>query len=109
VGYFDEDYFLYGEDIDLCFRIKKAGLKIMYLPDVKVLHAKGISSGIKKESSSNSKASQETKSASVNYFNEVMGIFYKKHYAKKYPFFINWLVYLGINLKSSMTKIKKTV
>lgn len=109
VGYFDEDYFLYGEDIDLCFRIKKAGFKIFYLPNVKVIHVKGVSSGIKKHSQLDSKASEETRINSRKYFYETMKIFYKKHYEKKYPFFINYLVYLGIKFKLYQAKIKKSV
>src|SRR5260370_2797 len=41
VGLFDEDYFMYAEDIDLCYRIKQAGYKIMYIPQIKLLHHKG--------------------------------------------------------------------
>jgi len=41
VGYWDEKFFLFGEDIDFCYRIKQAGFKIMYLGEVKVLHYKG--------------------------------------------------------------------
>lgn len=109
VGYFDEDYFLYGEDIDLCFRIKQAGFKIMYVPEVKILHVKGVSSGIKKHSQENTSASASTKNLSLNYFYKTMTIFYKKHYAKNYPFFFNWLVYSGINLKLFLAKRKLTV
>lgn len=109
IGFFDEDYFLYGEDIDLCFRIKKEGFKVMYVPQVKIKHVKGISSGIKKHSQSDSGASVSTKTSSLNYFYSTMKIFYKKHYAKKYPFFFNWLVYCGINFKWWLAKRKKTV
>lgn len=108
-GYFDEDYFLYGEDIDLCFRVKEKGFKIMYLPDVKILHVKGVSSGIKEHSSSVSNASTETKNLAKSHFYKTMGIFYKKHYEKKYPFFVNWIVYGGIDLKSFLAKKGKTV
>jgi GT2 family glycosyltransferase len=38
---FDPDFFLYKEDIELCLRIRHAGRKIVYLPDVKVLHCRG--------------------------------------------------------------------
>ena len=41
VGYFDELFFLYGEDIDYCNRINKIGGKIMYYPSVKIIHHKG--------------------------------------------------------------------
>lgn len=99
VGGFDEDYFLYAEDIDLCFRIKQAGFKIMYVPDVAVLHHKGISSGIKEHSQELSITEIVSRRKALNSFYETMKIFYKKHLAKDYPFFINWLVYLGINLK----------
>lgn len=40
-GFFDEEYFMYGEDLDLCFRIKKNGYKIFYYPEVKTVHLKG--------------------------------------------------------------------
>ena len=41
---FDEQYFMYGEDVDLCFRIHRLGLKIFYLPEIKMLHYHGASS-----------------------------------------------------------------
>ncbi|OGE34502.1 hypothetical protein A3H85_00830 [Candidatus Daviesbacteria bacterium RIFCSPLOWO2_02_FULL_40_8] len=109
VGVFDEDYFMFAEDIDLCFRIKKAGLKIVYLPNVQVVHFKGISSGLKKQTQEQSAADLETKKRSLNYFYETMKTFYKKHLEKKYPFFINWLVYLGIDLRWWLARRKLTV
>jgi GT2 family glycosyltransferase len=44
VNYFDEDFFLYYEEVDLCRRIQKAGYLIMYLPQVTVIHLGGESS-----------------------------------------------------------------
>lgn len=104
VGFFDEDFFMYAEDIDLCFRIKESGYKIMYVPDVKILHFKGVSSGLKKHSQEITTASSETKKRSLDAFYETMKSFYQKHYQKKYPAFINLLVYLGINLKWWLAK-----
>ena len=44
LGGFDEDFFMYGEDIDLCYRIKEAGHKIYYIPNGRIIHFKGESS-----------------------------------------------------------------
>jgi len=41
IGGFDEDFFLYYEDLDLCKRVKKAGKKIIFYPDFKVIHLGG--------------------------------------------------------------------
>ena len=109
VGYFDEDFFMYGEDIDLCFRIKEAGYKVVYYPEVEVIHHKGISSGLKKDTQKMTTADKETKMRSVDAFYEAMKIFYRKHYEKNYAAIVNWLVYLGINLKWMQEKRKLVV
>lgn len=109
VGVFDEDYFMYAEDIDLCYRIKQAGYKVVYFPEVEVLHYKGISSGLKKLTQGKSSATLETRQRSLNWFYKTMLIFYDKHYKNKYPFFVNWLVYTGIYGRWWMAKRKLTV
>lgn len=108
-GLFDEDYFLYGEDLDLCYRVKKKGFKIMYVPEVKIIHYKGIASGIKKHSQHLTTSNIESRKKALDSFYKTMEIFYQKHLASNYPFFINWLVYLGINLKWHWAKRKMTV
>lgn len=82
-GGLDETFFMYGEDIDLCYRIKKAGWKIVYFGKSKIIHYKGASS-------------KKQKSKLIYEFYRAMYIYYKKHLAKINPFFINGLVYLGI-------------
>lgn len=109
VGLFDESYFMYAEDLDLCYRIKKAGYKIIYLPEVKIIHYKGVSSGLKKHSQGITTATDESRVKAFNAFYETMKIFYQKNLAKNYPFFINWLVYGGINLKWVLAKRKRSV
>jgi len=91
LGGFDEDFFMYGEDLDLCLRIKKLNYKIIYYPDFEVLHLK-YQSGLKSKD-------QNIKIKTKSYFFQAMKIFYKKHYTKRYPFFINLLFYLIINWK----------
>lgn len=98
VGWWDEDYPLYGEDIDFCYRLKEVGYRNLYWPQVTVLHYKGVSTGMSKQSSSVSTAKKDTIRRVKGWSIQAMEIFYRKHYAKKYPFFINALVYLGIRL-----------
>jgi GT2 family glycosyltransferase len=50
VGRFTEDYFMYAEDVDLCFKLKQAGLRNHYLGNVCVVHHGGQSSGASSES-----------------------------------------------------------
>lgn len=40
VGLLDEDYFMYGEDVDWCYRLKKQGFQIIYYPKVRIFHYK---------------------------------------------------------------------
>ncbi len=105
VGYFDEDYFWYGEDLDLCFRVKKLGYKIMFLPEVYITHFKGAASGIKKHSQYLSLASQTTIRLAQRSRFEVMRIFYRKHYQNVYPNWLTRLVFWGIDLKEKITQI----
>ena len=85
VGSFDETYFMYGEDIDLSYQIKKGGYKNLYFPKTTAIHYKG----------------ESTKKGSLNYvkmFYKAMIIFAKKNFAsgKKggYIFLITLAVYL---------------
>lgn len=96
VGLFDEDFFFYGEDLDWCWRFKEAGYKIMYTPITKIIHYKGASSGIKKSSRDVTLATKESKRRARYESVRAMKLFYKKHFEKSYPFFINWLMYFAI-------------
>lgn len=109
VGLFDEDYWMYGEDLDLSYRIKKAGYKIMYIPKVKVIHFKGVSSGLKQHSQEITTATITSKIRAFNAFYEAMKIFYRKNLAPDHLFLINWVVYLGINLRWILAKRKLKV
>lgn len=92
---FDKDYFAYGEDVEMAFQIKELGYKILYYPLWKVLHLKSVS-GLKKKDN-------KIRSKTRFHFYDSMKIFYRKHYAKKYPWLFNQLIYLAIDFKSKLS------
>lgn len=97
VGWWDEEYFFNGEDLQFCYDIKELGYKIYYVGDVSIMHIGGAASGIKKSGGAVTTANIEIKRKVQGWRFDAMRIFYKKNYAKKYPSFINFLVYKGIN------------
>lgn len=103
-GWWDEDYFWYGEDLDFCYRLKDKGWKIYFMPQFRILHYKGVSGGIKKHSQHLSTADKETRLRATKARFEAMKIFYAKHYSIKYPKIITWFVLFGINTKSWLTQ-----
>ena len=98
VGLFDEDFFFYGEDLDLCWRFKQKGFKIYYTPITKIIHYKGAASGLKSTSVHLTKATQESKKRALFESVHAMELFYKKHLQVKYPFFINWPVLISLKV-----------
>lgn len=98
VGFFDEDFFFYGEDLDWCYRFKKAGYKIFYTPITKIIHYKGASSGIKKSSSHLTKATRASKEKATRESTRAMKLFYQKHYAQKYNHLVTLLVLVAVSL-----------
>jgi GT2 family glycosyltransferase/lipopolysaccharide/colanic/teichoic acid biosynthesis glycosyltransferase len=83
VGHFDERFFMYCEDIDLCHRINQQGLKIYYVPTTQIIHYKG----------------QSTKKDRLDYiitFNRALYQFFQKYYAPTSVFIFRWLIAIGI-------------
>jgi GT2 family glycosyltransferase len=101
--WWDEDYFFYGEDLNFCYELIKHGWKIMYVPEVSILHYKGVSGGLKKVSENITKANSEVKKRATKARFDAMRIFYKKNYEDKYPKFLTKLVMLGISLKEKVS------
>ncbi len=83
IGLLDETFFMYGEDLDWCWRCKEAGFKVWYYPQTFITHYKG-------------ESSRKVATKALRWFHDAMWIFYRKHYREKYPFWFNWLVYCGI-------------
>ena len=92
VRWWDEDFFWYGEDIDFCYRLKERGWKIYFVPEFEILHYKGVSGGLKKDSKSYSTATREIRKRAHEARFAAMRIFYDKHYKDKYPSIIRMLV-----------------
>ncbi|MBZ0301092.1 MAG: glycosyltransferase family 2 protein [Anaerolineae bacterium] len=85
VGLLDETFFMYGEDLDWAYRIKTAGWKVFYYPNVIVKHIKRA-------------ASRKSPRAQFE-FNRAMLIFYRKHYRVTTPMWLHTLVLMGLLLK----------
>jgi len=109
VGILDEQFFMYAEDIDLAKRIKNADYKVMFNPNYRAYHYKGISSGIKKDTQKSSKSTSKEKAKMTTSFYDTMALFYKKHYDKENNKLLNFLVYKAINFKKQIALKKLTV
>ncbi len=84
VGYLDERFFMYAEDLDWCRRFREAGKKIIFHPEVQITHHK-YKSGIKSSSTRLSKKIH-------NLFYDTMLMYYDKWYADQYPKFFRKLL-----------------
>jgi GT2 family glycosyltransferase len=92
IGLLDESFFMYGEDLDWCWRVKEAGYKVLYFPRVEITHyVYG--------------TSKMVRFRSVSWAHEAMKIFYKKHYAKDHNWLFNQFVYLGINIRKYLVMV----
>ncbi|KQX51928.1 glycosyltransferase family 2 protein [Paenibacillus sp. Root444D2] len=93
VGMLDEEFFMYGEDIDWCYRIKEAGWVNYYYPGTQIVHHKG--------------ASSRRKPFKIIYeFHRAMILFHNKHYRKKYSWLTNAMVYAGVSLKFILSLVR---
>jgi GT2 family glycosyltransferase len=96
VGGFDTRFFMYGEDLDLSFRIRKLGFIAVYYPLFKVIHLK-YKSGLKR-------GLQKTESKTKSHFYDAMKIFYDKHFAQNSNPLKNRFVHFFIDVKSKFSK-----
>lgn len=94
VGLLDEDYFMYGEDIDLSYRITQGGFKNYYLADSSIIHYKG----------------ESTKKGSLNYvfvFYKAMVIFAQKHFSARYASLFSLLINFAIYLRAAISVLNR--
>lgn len=92
IGLLDEDFFMYGEDIDLSFRITKAGYFNYYFPEAWMIHYKG----------------ESTRKSSLNYvrlFYGAMLIFARKHFAGKNERLLSLVILPGVYFRAAIAMI----
>ncbi len=93
-GPFDEDYFMYCEDVDLSYRIEKAGYQNIYFPEADLIHYKG----------------ESTRKMTLSYvriFNEALVTFVKKHYTRKQARLFVLFINVGIILRAILGTLKR--
>jgi O-antigen biosynthesis protein len=94
IGYFDETFFMYGEDIDLSYRFILAGYENYYFPETTIIHYKG----------------ESTKKGSINYviiFYRAMVIFARKHFSRRYAWLYSLLINAAIYIRASLSIIRR--
>lgn len=95
-GAFDEDYFMYCEDVDLSYRIQKAGYQNIYFPEAMLIHYKG----------------ESTRKATLSYvriFNEALSTFVRKHYSKGNAQLFTIFINIGIVLRAILGVVKQVL
>ncbi len=98
IGWWNEKYFFYGEDLDFCYQLKQKGFRLYFYPHTKIFHFQGISSGIINKSKHLSLASRKTKIMVAKASTQAMRIFYQQNLFPKYNILTRFLVMQGINV-----------
>ena len=104
VGWFEEDYFLDGEDIDLSWKIKNLGYKIVYYPEVSIIHIKGATKGKNRKSKKYISFNDKLKYRLSGV--DSMEMFYRKRLWDRYSLIVNYIVLIGIKALKILRIIK---
>ncbi|MBM4028515.1 MAG: glycosyltransferase [Planctomycetes bacterium] len=89
IGLLDEQFFMYGEELDWCLRTKQAGWSVMYYPEAQIVHYKG-------------QSTQYNSRRAAFEFYRAMVLFHRKHFAGVCSPALNLLIYAGILCKASL-------
>lgn len=93
-GYLDETFFMYGEDVDLSYRLQLAGYKNYYFPLARIIHYKG----------------ESTKRGSLNYvylFYKAMSVFARKHFSSRQAAVLTFFIQVAILLRAGLSVISR--
>ena len=96
LGGFDEQFFMYGEDVDLCYRLTQSGRNIDYVPQTSIIHYKG----------------ESTKKDNIDYiiiFNKAMYQFFEKHYSYSYTLLFRFVILSGIVIRGVLGYLKTLI
>ncbi|MDZ7267169.1 MAG: glycosyltransferase [candidate division KSB1 bacterium] len=93
VGLLDEAFFMYGEDLDWCFRFRAAGWQIHYFPGTQIVHFKG-------------ESSKRSSLDSLRAFYQAMGLFVRKHFRRRMFIITYWLLHAAIWVRALMAFAK---
>lgn len=88
LGGFDEGFYMYCEDVDLCYRAQEAGWRVVYFPDTVIYHIIG-------------RSTNQVPTRMTYHFHRSMHRFYKKHYARRTPLYLRPLILPGIVARAS--------
>ena len=94
-GLMDEQFFMYGEDLDWAYRIAQAGWRVYYNPAVTVAHVKRA-------------ASRHSPRAQIEFF-RAMEFFYRKHYARETPWPLHSLILSAVWLRTSLERLRQAL
>lgn len=92
IGLLDENFFMFGEETDLCLRMKQAGWKVLYSPETVILHHRG-------------KSSEQQKDEQYTQRIRSLLYFFKKHYGKFQWITLRSIIFTGIGLRILFRKI----
>ncbi len=96
VGLLDESFFMYGEDLDWCYRFKQAGWEVKYVPETKIIHYKG-------------ESSKFAAFDSFITFYRAMDLFVRKHFGSRWMFIFHFFIRLGIFFRATIGLIARGV
>ncbi len=89
IGFLDENFYLYCEDTDFCYRAIRAGWKVFYFPKITVKHIHG-------------GTTRQFKMRALLMFHKGIYYYYKKHHSKNNSIILNYFVYLGITARLAL-------
>jgi lipopolysaccharide/colanic/teichoic acid biosynthesis glycosyltransferase len=96
VGYLDEAFFMYGEDLDWCYRIRENGWKVRYFSGTQIIHFKG-------------ESSKRAQFDRLKVFYQAMTKFAHKHFRAKYLFMPYWLLWLAIWARAGFAFLRNSL